>query len=293
MLKSYSVRGIIISLALFNELLMGYAFVLASGTPALPSGGSLVQNAVTSFATVTGSDWFIFTMALEMIFTIYMLRKNFQRNLVPIFALQAAVMFLAPTAIDDSSWHFTSIYLGSVAMIGLMILMLEHLYKQRMLDSPTRAYFLILMSLMAVMMAGLFLWVIQGNELIFIASILGEMILYFNAALAQSSFKRTPVPAHTKSWMSEPLWVFGIMLTMLVAEILHGRISRCPVLWDELCHGYLLCSSNWFNIYTGRRISLQLSFILHDDDRIIVVSHNDGCGDGHVGGLEDQICTRA
>ena len=91
-----------------------------------------------------------------------------------------------------------SIYLGSVAMVGLMILMLEHLYKQRMVDSPTRAYFLVLMSLMAVMMAGLFLWIIQGSELLFVSSILAEMVLYFNAALAQSSFKRTPVSASAR-----------------------------------------------------------------------------------------------
>ncbi len=226
MLKSYTVRGIIISLALFNELLMGWAFVLASGTPALPSGGALVQNAATSFATVTGSDWFIFTMALEMMFTIYMLRNDFQRNLIPIFVLQAAVMFLAPTAIANQSWSSASIYLGSVAMVGLMVLMLEHLFKQRMVDSPTRAYFLGLMSLMAVMMAGLFLWIIQGNELLFVSSILAEMVLYFNAALAQSSFKRTPASASasTKSWMGQPLWVFGILLTMLVAEFFMGGL---------------------------------------------------------------------
>ena len=173
MLKSFLVRGVLVSLILFNELLMGWAFVLASGTPALSYSRSAFQNALTSFATVTGSDWFIFTMALEMMFTIYMLRNNFQRNLIPIFVLQAAVMFLAPTAIVNQSWSSTSIYLGSVAMVGLMVLMLEHLYKQRMVDSPTRAYFLGLMSLMAVMMAGLFLWIIQGNELLFVSSIIG------------------------------------------------------------------------------------------------------------------------
>lgn len=225
LLKSYSVRGLIISLVLFNELLMGWAFVLASGSPSLLNTGSFAQNAVNSFATIVGSDWFIFTMGLEMMLTIYMLRNDFVKNLIPIFVLQAAVMVFAPTAIISASWHSASIYVGSIAMVGLMILVLEHIFKNRLLNSATRAYFLILMSLMALMMGGLFEWILQGNSLLFVCSILGEMILYFNAALAQSNFKRSSLAStSTKSWMTEPLWVFGIMLTMLIAEFFMGGL---------------------------------------------------------------------
>jgi polyferredoxin len=275
LLKSYSVRGVIIALALFNELLMGWSFVLASGTPALPRTGSLVQNATSSFATVVGSGWFIFTMALEMALTIYMLRNEFQRSFVPIFALQAAVMVTAPTAINDATWHVASIYVGSIAMIGLMILLLEHMFKERLLNMATRAYFLILMSLLALMMAGLFEWVLYGNSLLFVFSILGEMVLYFNAVLSQKDFKRTSTSA-TKSWMTEPLWVFGMMLTMLITEFFMGGlidaqyygasfirgISYAPltgsvlvqsgaILYNFLAFFATITGSSWFLIMMG------------------------------------------
>ncbi len=217
MLKSYSVRGLLISLVLFNELLMGWAFVIASGTPSIPAGGFF--SPIESFATIVGSDWFIFTMVLEMMLTIYLLRNDFQKGFIPVFILQSVVMLLAPMAIEDSVWKSFSIYTGSAAMIVLLILVFEFLYKQRMLNGPTRGYLLSLVTLYAVMMAGLFVWLIEGNLLLFSISIIGEMALYFNAALAQTGFKRTSsMSLQEKSWMSQPLWMFGFLLVTLVAE---------------------------------------------------------------------------
>ncbi|MHB2037359.1 MAG: 4Fe-4S binding protein, partial [Nitrososphaerales archaeon] len=220
LIKSYFVRGVIISLVVFNELLMGWAFVLASGTPAIPSGGFSPQNFIAAFTTVVGSDWFIFTMGLEMMLTIYMLRRDFQKSFVPIFLLQTIVMLFAPTAIINPMWRSASIYLGSAAMIGLLVIIFEYMYKERLLNDSVRKYLFALISLYGVMMTGLFIWITQDNSLLFVVAILGEMILYFNAALAQSSFKKNSISssAATKSWMSDPWWVFGFLLMTLVAE---------------------------------------------------------------------------
>jgi len=287
LIKSYFVRGIIISLVLFNELLMGWAFVLASGTPAIQNGGFPLQNLLVSFTTVVGSDWFIFTMGLEMMLTIYMLRRDFQKSFVPIFLLQTIVMLFAPTAIINSMWRSASIYLGSAAMIVLLVIIFEYLYKERLLTDSVRKYLFVLVALYALMMAGLFIWITQDNSLPFVVAILGEMILYFNAALAQSSFKKNSIAtsASTKSWMSDPWWVFGFLLMTLVAEFFmaglidteyYGTgfftgIAYAPltgsviVLTGALVYNFLtffatITGSSWFYIMMGAEMGTLVLF---------------------------------
>ena len=202
-----------IFLILLNEFLMGWAFVLASGSSVIASGSS-ASVAISTFDSVVGSDWFIFTMSLEMILSIYMLRNNLPKNFLVIVLLQSVIMFFAPTAINNSSWVTASIYLGSVVMIGLLIFFYEYLFNHRMIASGMREYLVALMSIYAFMMAGLYVWLVQGSALIFVCSIIAEMVLYFSVILTGKSVESSKA----KSWMSDPWWVFAFLGMTFVAE---------------------------------------------------------------------------
>jgi polyferredoxin len=209
---SVSLRVSAISLILLNEFLMGWAFVLASG--------SSTSIDISTFSRVVGSDWFIFTMVLEMIFSVYMLRRDLPRSFFIIVLAQSVVMFFAPTALSNSSWVTLSIYLGSISMIGLLIFLYEYLFKTRIITNTVRVYFLGLLGIYAAMMAGLFVWIMQGNALLFVLSIIGEMVLYFGLILSKNSIETSK----SKSWLSDPWWVFGFMTLTFVAEYFMGAL---------------------------------------------------------------------
>jgi polyferredoxin len=203
-----------IFLILLNEFLMGWAFVLASGSSALGNSGLM------TFDTVVGSDWFIFTMSLEMILSIYFLRNSLPRNFFIIVLLQSAIMFFAPTAINNPTWVTGSIYAGSVVMIGLLIFFYEYLFNHRSIAAGIRRYLVALISVYALMMAGLYVWLIQGSSLLFVVSILAEMVLYFDVILSGKSVESGDL----KSWMVDPRWVFAFLAMTFVAEYFMGGL---------------------------------------------------------------------
>ncbi len=221
--KAWAYRAGVISLVLLNEFLMGWAFILFSKTPAIASG-SPSTVALSTFDTVVSSDWFVFTMVLEMFLTVYVLRKDLPRSFFGLVFLQSVVMFFAPTALDNSSWASSSIWLGSAAMIGLMIILYEYLFTNRSITSPIKGYFIELLIVYALMMLGLFVWVMNGNTLVFAVSIIGEMVIYFNIILAKSLTKVGIAGSKTKPWMSDPWWVFAFMGMTFVAEYFMGAL---------------------------------------------------------------------
>ncbi len=90
------VRSTLISLVLLNEFLMGWLFTLVSGTPKILTG-SFIQVAASTLTSVAGSDWFLFTMALEIVLSIYMLKNAFSRKFVGIVCVQSLTMIFVPT----------------------------------------------------------------------------------------------------------------------------------------------------------------------------------------------------
>ena len=206
-----------IFLILLNEFLMGWTFVLASGSSSVVSGTSTV---LSTFDSVVGSDWFIFTMVLEMILSLYMLRASVPKNFFVIVLFQSIIMFFAPTAISNASWVTSSIYLGSVAMIGLLIFIYEYLFTNRMISAGVRQYLVALISIYALMMAGLYVWLIQGSSILFVLSIIAEMALYFNVILTGRGIESSPA----KSWMQDPWWVFAFLAMTFVAEYFMGGL---------------------------------------------------------------------
>jgi polyferredoxin len=216
---SWITRAALIALVLLNEFFMGWTFVLISGTTATASGPAL-NVAVTTFDTVVGSDWFIFTMVLEMALSVYLLRHDLPRNFLVIVLLQSVIMFFAPTAINNSTWVTLSIYLGSVAMIGLLIFFYEYLFKNRTIANGVRTYFVALMAIYALMMAGLYIWLVQGSSFFFVVSILAEMGLYFGIVLRGTGIES----GQSKSWMLDPRWVFAFLALTFVAEYFMGGL---------------------------------------------------------------------
>ncbi len=274
--SSLLVRGIAIFLILLNEFLMGWAFVLASGSSSVVSG-----NVLSTFDSVVGSDWFIFTMVLEMILSVYLLRDSLPKNFFIIVLLQSVIMFFAPTAINDPNWVTWSIYLGSIAMIGLLIFFYEYLFNHRLISSGIRHYLVALIAIYALMMAGLYVWLVQGSSLLFVLSILAEMGLYFNAILRGGNIEASPA----KSWMQDPWWVFAFLGLTFVAEYFMGglfdieyygmsfvtSISLAPIsgsvlnaigaiFYDFITYFGTVTGSSWFLIMMGAEMGALVVF---------------------------------
>ena len=273
--SNLTTRTVAISLILLNEFLMGWAFVLGSGS--LATGAS----ALSTFDSVVGSDWFIFTMVLEMVLSVYLLRTSLPKNFFIIVLLQSVIMFFAPTAISDPTWVTSSIYLGSIVMIGLLIFFYEYLFNHRMISSGIRNYLVALMSIYALMMAGLYVWLIQGSSLLFVLSIIAEMGLYFNAILTGGNIEASPA----KSWMQDPWWVFAFLGMTFVAEYFMGglfdieyygisfvtSISLAPIagsilnvigaiFYDFIVYFGTITGSAWFLIMMGAEMGALVVF---------------------------------
>ena len=273
-------RASLIILVLINEFFMGWTFVLASGSSAISSGSS-TSVAIATFDTVVGSDWFIFTMVIEMVLSVYLLRHVLPRNFFIIVLSQSVIMFFAPTAINNSSWVTLSIYLGSAAMIGLLVFFYEYLFNHRTIANGIRTYFVALITIYAFMMAGLYIWIIQGSSLLFVISIIAEMVLYFNVILSGINVES----GKSKSWMTDPWWVFAFLGMTFVAEYFMGglfdieyygmqfvsNISLAPlagsmasqigaVFYDFIIYFGTITGSAWFLIMMGAEMGALVVF---------------------------------
>lgn len=213
-------RSIIISLILLNEFLMGWVFVRASGIVA-----PLDVSLLTTFSYIVGSYWFIFIMVLEMAFTIYAFRKELPKSLLLLISLQAAVMLLSPTAIAAKLWVSAGVFLGAGFMTVLFISMFEYLARKNSIDKTIANYYLALLWAYALMMGGLYLWKLDGDELFFAISIILEMAIYFNLIL---NSKKSSVAQET-SWLLDAKWTFGVLSALFVAEFFMGALLDAQV----------------------------------------------------------------
>ncbi len=202
--RSQLARATLILLVLSNEFLMGWSFILATGAPKIATGSSL-QIAVSTFTSVGGSDWFLFTMALEMVLTIWMLRKMFSNKFVELVLFQSLLMFFVPTAIHNSWWIALSISIDICAMIALLTLAYKFLPKNRLADKGVARYILALLIFYSLVIAGLAVWITEGNSLLLLIFIFGAMILYFNTILA-GNFAETAQSLSLTSKTRQPFW---------------------------------------------------------------------------------------
>ena len=210
---------LVVSLLILNEFFMGWALVIASG------GLGYSTNPVSLFSSVVNSYWFIFSMSAEMILTTYFLRKEIGRTIFYVVAFQSLVMFLSPTAIQNYHWIAVSVIGGSALMIVLFIYVFEYMARHSSLEPIFATYLFRLLALYGLMMAGLFVWELYQDGVVFSISIIIEMIIYFFLILGgdyrQGQF--------TRNWLLDAKWTLALISFIFVAEYIMGGLLEVEI----------------------------------------------------------------
>ena len=215
----------VIGLVLLNELLMGWTFSAAAGAPLLGIGTGTL-GVVNLIAEVVASPWFLFTMSLEMAVTTFLLRSRLAPALFRVLLVQSLIMFLSPTALAAGSWVALSIYVSSAAMIGLIIYLMEFIYRHRQLDPAFSHYVVALLAIFSVMMAGQFLWLYYGGwPVVFALSIGAEMVLFFGAVVGYDRFGS----GVERPWQLNPGWALQLLAFIFIAEVFMGALLDLQV----------------------------------------------------------------
>ncbi len=201
---------------------MGWTFALLGGTVSISSG---LQWVYLALIHAMSSFWFIFMMSAEMGITLFFIRGRLPKPLIWIMACQTIIMILSPTAIGNSLWTNISLVAGSAVMVFLFIYVFEFLYKNRTTSSGILNYLLFLMLAYALMMAGQFIWLLNGDATVFVLSIIAEMVVYFGIVLDE----RRLVSSKSTSWQAKPYWVFGFLGLLFVAEFFMGGVLDIQV----------------------------------------------------------------
>ncbi len=263
--------GSVVGLVLLNEFLMGWTFLLTSGSGSAGLAlGSI--GAGSLFVWVVTSPWFLFTMAAEMLLTAYLLRDRLGRPVFVLLMFQAIITVLAPPALALDSWVTVTVLAGSGAMIALIVFLMEYFYRSRQLNASFSKYIVRLLAVYAIMMAGLFVWAYQGSLVLFAVSIVAEMVLYFAAVLEPQRFTtgdRIP-------WQLHARWTFGVLFFVFVAELFMGALldlqisplyftgafvplpltgTPVEIVWNAVYNGFwfvaLVTASTWFLAMMG------------------------------------------
>lgn len=192
----------VVTLALFNEFLMGWTFQLASSGPAAPPWGAWGS----ALAYGVNSPWFLFPMALEMALTAYLLRRELPRQLMFVLVTQAAMMAFSPPALSFPGWVPVSVVANGALMFVVFAYPMERIYHRHALVPHLPQYLLALLPIFGAMLAGLVLWVVEGNGALFALSVLVQMAAYFEVVIFADRFSsledRTSgaaVPTHATS----------------------------------------------------------------------------------------------
>jgi hypothetical protein len=209
----------VVALVMGNELLMGWTFSAAAGSPVVVTGagfaalGSLLTNTVNS-------PWFLFTMSGEMALSAFVLRERLPQPLFVVAVFQAAIMFLSPPAIATAGWGLLSVVASSGLMIALFVYAMEYIYRHRQLPGGFAAYLVLLLAVYAVMMAGIFAWQYYGTGGLFAASVVAEMVLFYEAVVRpERTADRPPV-----QWQLNARWAFELLALIFVAELFMGAV---------------------------------------------------------------------
>jgi polyferredoxin len=209
------VFGAFIALALLSEVFMGWTFAIVSGVASTTS-----QGVLASLVESMSSYWFIFTMASEMAVTLYLVGKRFPSGFRWLVALQTAIMVLSPTAFGSSSWVSAALWGNSAVMVVAIILIFEYLYKNRTVAAGALSYLVRLLGAYALMMGGIFVWLLYGDAILFVLSIVAEMVIYFTIVLDGRRLTAPPL----QGWLSMPNWAFALLLSVFVAEFFMGGV---------------------------------------------------------------------
>ncbi len=209
--------AVVVALVLANELLMGWTFSLASGVGWGGPGGA---GPVGIFVAAVDSPWFLFTMAAEMLFTAIFLRSRLPRAVTGLLLAQGAVMAFSPPAIADGGWVLLSVVVSSAVMTGIVVFVMEYLYRDAQLAEGLARYLWRLLAVYAGMMAGLFVWLYDGNAIGFAVAVVVEMVLYFDLVVSPAALTG-PL---ARPWQLDRRWTTGLLATIFLAELFMGAV---------------------------------------------------------------------
>ena len=206
-----------IALAILSEVFMGWTFAILSGAASV-SGQSAVSALVDSMSTY----WFIFTMASEMAVTLYLVGRNFPSIFRWLVAIQTVIMVLSPTAIASTTWSWSSLIGNGTVMTIAMIVALYYVFMNRSTTDGASKYIVSLMGTYGLMMTGLFLWLMNGDVLLFVLSIVAEMSIYYTIVLDEKRLTNPPLIG----WQNKPLWTSALLGGIFVAEFFMGGVLK-------------------------------------------------------------------
>jgi polyferredoxin len=195
---------------------------------------------------------------------------------------QSLILFLSPPAFAACCWVAFTIYASIAAMIGLIIYLMEFIYRHRQLDPAFSHYVVALLGVFSVMMAGQFLWLYFGAwPDVFALSIVAEMVLFFAAIVRSDRFGA----ALEKPWQLNPGWALQLLAFIFVAEIFMGALldvqlnpatyagafftlplsgSVTTILYNATYNGFWflagVTASTWFLVMMGLEMGTLLFF---------------------------------
>jgi len=193
----YLIIALIVALVLLSMIFMAWTFALIGGTVSTAGG---LQGIFSAIANSSSSFWFIFTTSAEMAITLFFIRGRLPKEFSWLIGVQVIIMVLSPTAIVNSVWASISLAAGSAAMTFLFIRIFKSLHKNQTLSKGLLNYLVLLMLAYALMMAGQFIWLLNGDAAVFALSIIFEMVVYLGIVLDE---KKLASPKLV-SWQSMP-----------------------------------------------------------------------------------------
>ena len=276
----------VIAIVLANEFLMGWTFSAAAGVTI--GAAANLGSVLAAFAAVVDSPWFLFTMAAEMLLTAYFFRGRLPRSALVLLFAQSAIMLASPPALSLGPWVAATVYAGSAVMIGLFVFLFEYLYRNREISTALSGYLPRLLGAYALMMLGLFLWLVRGDALVFAVSVVLEMVFYFDLVLRP---ERLEDPTRV-SWQARPHWTFAVLLFVFVAELFMGALlsaqafggeftsvipalplagSPSTVVYNAVYNGFwffaLATNSTWFLLMMGLEMGALVFFKFRETRR--------------------------
>jgi polyferredoxin len=228
----------VVALVLLSEVFMAWTFALIGGTASTVGG---LQGIFTTITNSSSSFWFVFMNSAEMAITLFFIRDRLPKAFSWLIVSQVVIMVLSPTAIANSVWASVSLAAGSAIMTFLFIYIFSFLHKNQTLGKGILNYLFLLMLAYALMMAGQFIWLLNGDAAVFALSIIVEMVVYFGIVLDEKKL----ISSKSASWQSMPYWVFIFLLLIFVVEFFMSGVMAIEVYGQGFFNGIISASTTW------------------------------------------------
>src|SRR5208337_1118048 len=230
--------ALILVLVLLSEVFMAWTFALIGGTGSTAGG---LQGIFTTITNSSSSYLFIFMNSAEMAITLFFISKRLPKAFSWLVGSQVIIMVLSPTAIINSVWASISLASGSAIMTFLFIYIFKFMHKNQTLSKGILNYLFFLMLAYALMMAGQFIWLLNGDSAVFVLSIIVEMVVYFGIVLDGKKL----ISSKSVSWQSTPYWLFGFLFFIFVVEFFMSGVMAIQVYGQGFLNGIISASTTW------------------------------------------------